>query len=715
MSKPDSLPFLWGAQYYRAPTPEPACWEHDLKRMKQMGFNSIKYWVQWRWAHRGEDLFYFDDLDRLMDLAGNNGLGVTLNLILDVAPVWLYEKHPDAKQIMRNGQIVQPYANACRQIGGTPGPCYNHPGALADRQKFVAAAIEHFRNHPAMAMWDVWNEPEQSFPSRTPAPDTMVCYCDHCRKQFIHWLQKKYASVEDLAHRWGRPYAKWSDVELPHSRSVLGDFVDWREFHLDTMTTEANWRLDYVRKYDPAHVRYLHVVPNTMEVFNSVTCVDDFDLAENCQVFAATMNGGPTWTHQVLSAARGRVCYNVESHINAGSTGMHQRMLDMQNLLRDFLPQIGLGIKGFLFWQYRPEVLGVESPAWGLVHLDGSDRPITEHARKFRQTIDPYLDELMACPPSPVEIGIWKSRKNEIFHYGVHGKLQSIVESIDGYLQALYWNSFPFRFISGQMLEAKQLDGLKLLIMPACYYLTRREAEVIDQWVRDGGVLINEAHLGGYDADANRHSRIIPGHGLAERWGIREIDTTSSHHLKLAAREEFTGEVPEDVKKALKDFKTTGGQHFPIQLASGNLIWGASRYAVLQADSATLEATFDGQSPCIISKTIGKGRVFYCGTNLGQGAAGKSNAGLLELFAKAATAAGVAPTLDVRCAANTMHLDVLRRGNEPRFIALIHRTADEQELSMALPGSWRGLFTGRRLAAQSIVSPNFVDLFVRDD
>ncbi len=92
----DSLPFLFGAQYDRAPTPEKACWEQDLAKMNELGFTQVKYWVQWRWQHRGPERFYWDDLDELMNLAARNGIGVTLNTIFDVAPIWLYEKYPVA-------------------------------------------------------------------------------------------------------------------------------------------------------------------------------------------------------------------------------------------------------------------------------------------------------------------------------------------------------------------------------------------------------------------------------------------------------------------------------------------------------------------------------------------------------------------------------------------------------------------------------------------
>lgn len=292
---PVRFPFIFGAQYYRAPTPEPECWEGDLRRMRELGFNAVKFFVQWRWSHRGVEQFYFDDLDRLLELAGANGLGVTLNILLDMSPTWLYREFPDAKQIDAQGRVVEPYAVSHRSIGGHPGPCYNHPGALAARQRFAETAIAHFRGHPALSMWDVWNEPELSFQQRNPNVRNMVCYCPHCHRGFIAWLQEKYGELDRLNDVWGRPYGAWDEVEMPRGTGAITDFVDWREFHLDTMTAEAHWRLEAVERLDPDHGRYLHVVPVW---FNAVTCADDYALAEPCEVFAATMNGTPAATIQ---------------------------------------------------------------------------------------------------------------------------------------------------------------------------------------------------------------------------------------------------------------------------------------------------------------------------------------------------------------------------------------------------------------------------------
>lgn len=70
---------LFGAQYYRAPTPKPDQWEIDLARIREHGFNTIKVWAQWRWNNPADGVCDFSDLSRLLDLSHTNGLRVVVN------------------------------------------------------------------------------------------------------------------------------------------------------------------------------------------------------------------------------------------------------------------------------------------------------------------------------------------------------------------------------------------------------------------------------------------------------------------------------------------------------------------------------------------------------------------------------------------------------------------------------------------------------------
>jgi hypothetical protein len=240
------------------------------------------------------------------------------------------------------------------------------------------------------------------------------------------------------------------------------------------------------------------------------------------------------------------------------------------------------------------------------------------------------------------------------------------------------------------MLSENALQGIKLLIMPSPYYLTENEAQGLARWVRSGGVLLSDAHLAGYNGTTGRHSRVLPGCGLAEEWGMREIDSTSSYHLKLEKAEGFSSSATEDVRKALQDFQTSGGKYFPIRLASGQVVTGAERYALLAGQSINPEGWFDVPEPCLASFQAGDGWVFYAGTNLGQGACQDPD-GLLHVLDKALLQAKITPTLTQSQRAFAVHVDLLidKAGNLRAFV-IQNRSDLPQKFKMAFTTSQTG-------------------------
>jgi beta-galactosidase len=370
---------------------------------------------------------------------------------------------------------------------------------------------------------------------------------------------------------------------------------------------------------------------------------------------------------------------------------MHQRVLGVEDLLRDWLPQIGLGIRGFLFWQFRAETLGWEAPAWGVVNPDGSDRPVTHAVETFWRIIQPYTSLLLDCPAPRPQIGIWKSIKNEVFHFCAQG-LQDLAEDVDAYIDALYWHNFPYRIVDEAMLAQGDLEDLKLLIMPSPYYITMEEAAALDRWIRAGGVALVEGHLGGYNAATGRHSVRLPGLGLAESWGFRENDSTSSYHLKLEHAEAFAGASPEDVLKALAGQSTTGGRHYPIKTAEGTL-WGALRYARLVGESLESLGVFESGSTCLATSQIGQGRVVYSTANLGNGSA-KNPAEFIAFLRLVVNWTRLQPSLGASCIPDgSVRVDPIFDAHGLRFLVIQNRSANPAELILQTALHGKGLFT----------------------
>ena len=85
----------FGAQYYRPPNPPREDWRRDLELMKETGCNTVKLWACWSWMAPDDGGYDFADLDELMDHAGDIGLRVVINTIIENAPYRLEERLPD--------------------------------------------------------------------------------------------------------------------------------------------------------------------------------------------------------------------------------------------------------------------------------------------------------------------------------------------------------------------------------------------------------------------------------------------------------------------------------------------------------------------------------------------------------------------------------------------------------------------------------------------
>ncbi|MDD2708480.1 MAG: beta-galactosidase [Verrucomicrobiae bacterium] len=655
------LPFIYGAQYYRAPTPSREHWSEDLRTMADQGFNQVKFWAQWRWMNPAPGEFVFDDLDELMDLAREAGLGVTINVIFDVAPVWLFAKHPGARMIMADGRVVEARPIMCRQIGGYPGPCYRHPDALELRREFMRRVVAQYRGHAALDMWDVWNEPEYSAIWREPKEETLLCYCDACRRGFLAWLKFKYGELARLNAVWGKPYRDWDEVELPRDRRIFPEMIDWRLFHQETLAGEARWRVEETKALDPRHAVYLHPVPNTHSALNGITGVDDFQLAEGCDCFGGTTNGGAFSTLAAVGAAKGRLCYNVESHLRYGDTSAYPAQLSLRDFARAFVPQLGLGLRGFLHWQYRAETLGAESPAWGLLEYDGSQGSAFEGAAAFWKRLKPFADRLLQAPPEPAEALILRSSANEIFNWCKEGALTHLSRSCNGYIEYLYRRNVRVGLLDVEDFRRNGMPGgVRLLVLTQMEALDRRLAERLREWVAQGGVLFAETRTGAYDTETGRYGGVpLPGVGMAEAFGIRERGATAVSHLAFAQAEGSSADQggADDVSKARRAFGGKSGNVVEALTPQGEKIWGWGAYGEIEGDDAVPLAACQGRPPCCIAKKAGAGEIVYAGLRMlfpdfGRGEPWRDNAVLEHCLsrsgARTSEKMGVQPVAGVR-------------------------------------------------------------------
>ncbi|MCC6396936.1 MAG: beta-galactosidase [Bacteroidetes bacterium] len=529
------IPF--GTQYYRAPSPAPSEWERDLATIARLGLNTVKFWIQWRWNTPGEDEYEFSDIDRLMGIADRNGLRVMLNTIVDVAPVWIYRKYPDASMVTLDGRRIGPQVQPHRQIGGL-GLCFNHEPAVGHMMDFLRTSFRRYADHPALAMWNVGSEPELTssmaelrlYAENAERMGDMLCYCHRCAAAFKVWLSKKYATVDALNRSWNRRYKDFDEVELPLTRNSFNDMIDWRMFFVHTLGENVRQRFAAAQEIDKGKHPLLchHVFVQGFPVTS--TASDPWNVGRFGDLHGITQMDDPMMCDVVRSCAQGRPVISAEMLMQYGYTLDLPHAATFDDVKRFVFTGVGANLKGFIFWQYRPETLAREAPAWGLTHLDGSETPMLKGFCEVNKVLQRNAGFLLDASPRPAEVALLYHPENQIFGWIATGNEKFVTDSLMGAHSAWYTDNFGVDFLHPGEISAGLLKRYKVIALPFPYVLGASLCVTLSDWVAEGGVLIAEAYCGGWDMENGRHHITIPGYGLHSVFKVRQHTALPPDH-----------------------------------------------------------------------------------------------------------------------------------------------------------------------------------------
>jgi beta-galactosidase len=390
--------------------------------MRAAGLNTVKYWACWSWMGQRPDVVDFADLDELMDLAEGHGLGVVVNTILENAPYRLEQQWPRARYLDHEDRPVHLTAAMNTPGGGWPGLCFDNPQVWDAAAGFLTALVRRYSGHPALRVWDVWNEPHLEPASYFP--DRMYCYCPASVQAFRSWLRGRYPDLDALNRAWSRRYTDWAQVAPPRLFEAVPDLIDWREFWFDNLAGWLRRRCDTVRAVDSEHAVMTHVALSGFTGQLASHSLDEFRLTEPVDGFGTS--SFPTWLmaddhvehlfnlDTARDAAAPRPFWQAELQ---GGRGRRDGTKSTPHPTPDvvelwILGALAAGATGVMFWQWRPELLGPESPGYGLVSPDGSatDR-LAAVARLAELAGHPVLNDRT---PEPAPTGLLVSRRSAL-------------------------------------------------------------------------------------------------------------------------------------------------------------------------------------------------------------------------------------------------------------------------------------------------------------
>jgi len=520
--------FPYGAVYFRKSNPPAEDWARDHQTAARIGMNIFRHWFMWSAIEVAPGKYDWSDYDRMMDLAAQNGINVVIAALDNCAPEWAFRRFPDSRYQASDGTFANSTISESSATGGFPGLCLDNADAHAAAESFHTALIEHYRHHPALFGYDIWNE-NTSFGGN---PTKMYCYCEGTKQKLREWLRTRYGSLEAAGKAWHRySYTNWDEVEPPRSFSGYPDSLDWLEFRIDNAYNLYDWRLKLFRKLDPHHQITAHGVAGTLDDMPS-SSHNEWRSASRVDVYGLTWiaarKGSEPWKQfhamdLVRGGARGKPFWHAEAE--GGPLWMQPQVIgrpkddgrvpDAEDVRIWNLISFAGGAKGMLYCRWRPLLDGPLFGAFGPFAMDGSMTPRSEMAGRLAKWTNAH-PEIWKSNPVKGDIGIVFAPESELFNYVQQGDTTFYAQSIRGAYQAFFDSNIQPDFVS-----VDDIAEYKIIYLPYPVMLKGETVAKLRAYVQQGGTLISEG-LPAYFGDHGHVGTVQPNFSLDELFGARE-------------------------------------------------------------------------------------------------------------------------------------------------------------------------------------------------
>lgn len=602
-------------------------WRADLEQIRDLGFNTVRTWVEWTAVERRAGEYRFENLDLLGELTRELGLRLFIQVYVDSAPDWVGREFEGAEFVAQNDAAIPSQA--------APGYCFDHPGVQAKILDFYREAAKAASKFPNFVGWDLWSEPHIiNWAIIDYIPNATFCYCTNTQARFRRWLQDKYGDLESLNRAWYRTFSDWDQVEAPRFGTILSytDFIDWRRFIQQKLAEDLLLRAEAVRSVDSSRVVTSHAAVPALVTspLMGVGAPDDWLMAEAVDYWGTSAypkhsfperHWSPLTFSSLADFARSSGRLNdgfFVGELQAGR-GIRGTVVGNPVTARDqkfwTLGLLSRGARAINIYAYYPMSSGYEAGGYGLIELDGEltersrrlgdlARMVSNRARLFKEATPQRAEVALIYNPLAYMVG----GEQHLAPAGV------VRESLVGYYHYFWKNNIPVDFVHLNEASAGGLSAYRFAILPYPLMLTAESARQLAAFVRNGGALLAEARAGWND-DRGFSQHVIPGFGLHEVFGVRETS------LRMVDEVELTVDL----------------QAAPLPGRGIQAAWD------VQSDSAQVLARFSDGTPAVTRNSYGQGTAVAVGTFLGLAAARELPAGFERFLAALVRDLGIQP------------------------------------------------------------------------
>jgi beta-galactosidase len=515
--------YLFGAVYLLEPEYSWSEVERDVNYMAEMGFNLLTLWpVANSWLARDPSEFVFDDTIRFLDLCHSKGMKVLLQLVGQNPS---QEFTPDC--LLRPDMLLHP-------LPGSIWANLNHPEVEALALRYFDSCVAALKHHPAVFGWDLFNE--SNFRSTDP----------HTIRKYQSWLEQRYGTIENLNRKWLRRFRDFGQIDPSEHRAIYSVWssllppVEIEAFHAENLTAICRSWCEHVKMRDPDHPVIIDgTSAQLLETDLSLRNCDEYEVARTCDIYGGTFYpkswgrnlGDKPWElFLYYSIPRGAA-------VKAGKPYfIDELQTHTQSLLTpgsEMLPRelelciwaaIAAGGNAVQLWRWRPFLRGYQSTGRGLTLLDGTPGPRGEAVGRLVRSLRRIEGELGAVKPAVPDVTVMLGYRSRLFYDAfLRGAPSHHPETVRGWHRAFTALGLEVETGSIEHLDDRDL-ATPIIVLPALVSLDDGQVAWLENYVRQGGLLIAEARLNALDSWDRARTEGSPGKLLANVFGVIEGD-----------------------------------------------------------------------------------------------------------------------------------------------------------------------------------------------
>jgi len=330
---------------------------------------------------------------------------------------------------------------------------------------------------------------------------------------------------------------------------------------------------------------------------------------------------------------------------------------------------VAAGAKGILYWTYHAEATGGEATGYGLVDRDGSATERVTEASLDNRLIQAHWDVLKDYVPKP-QVALLLDQDNSILTFAMAGKEDPSFHSFRGYYKALWNMDLWADFIEPPTLEKSEY---KVVIAPWHIMGKKDTCEALLRYVQNGGTLILETAFGLFDEKCF-YNPVIPPYGLAEAFGYREKE----NYIQRPQSDWVTHETPGGPPVRNPDEMIYYQPEIDFTLPVKARVRANTFLTPITVSSATPIARYRDITVAAMKK-VGKGEVFYLGTNVGASIDAGDDGGISLLRAI------VTPVVHPPVTAGKLRPRLIEGPAKRSLLIVVNDTAHDETESIALP------------------------------